>query len=182
MASLKYLDPITGEYKKVASGGGGTSIPASDTEPASGNYWLDTSEEGGTYYTAGEVDNMLAALPKGVQMDLLWENPDPTVNFDAQTISLDFSGYDDVCVKALNSTSGDTLIDARTEVGKSGVLVKIASSSSEGWYIMLQTRAFTVRDTSIQFGITEYGRDGGYVNDRTDLIIPYKIYGIKGVQ
>lgn len=45
MASLKYLDPITGEYKKVASGGGGTSIPASDTEPASGNYWLDTSAD-----------------------------------------------------------------------------------------------------------------------------------------
>ena len=39
--------------------GGGVDIPASDTEPATGNYWLDTSAEGGTYYTAGEVDTLL---------------------------------------------------------------------------------------------------------------------------
>lgn len=39
--------------------GGGVDIPASDTEPATGNYWLDTSAEGGNYYTAGKVDALL---------------------------------------------------------------------------------------------------------------------------
>ena len=61
MATLKYLDPVTGEYKKIASGGGGTSIPAQDTEPATGNYWLDTSENPeNNYVTKDEVADLIA--------------------------------------------------------------------------------------------------------------------------
>ena len=44
MATLNYLDPKTGEYKKVVvpGGGGGVDIPASDTPPEKGNWWLNT--------------------------------------------------------------------------------------------------------------------------------------------
>ena len=49
-----WIDP-----DEEGEGGGGVDIPAQDTEPATGNYWLDTSAEGGTYYTAGEVDTLL---------------------------------------------------------------------------------------------------------------------------
>ena len=166
MATLKYLDPVTGEYKKIASGGGGTSIPASDTEPATGNYWLDTSEEGGTYYTAGEVDNMLAALPAGMQMDLLWENPDYAADFATQTVELDLSEYDMVFIQC-NSTSALALI---------GRTAHLTASTSHTIF-----RSFNVSSTGVVIGdgklVGTYGNST--YTTRNDLVRPYRIYGVK---
>jgi hypothetical protein len=52
--------PIYYNGKIVAGSGGGSisggvDIPASDTPPADGNYWLDTSEEGETSAPEGFV-------------------------------------------------------------------------------------------------------------------------------
>ena len=79
MATIKYLDPETKEYKSLSMGGGGVNIPAQDTEPETGNYWLDTSADGGTYYTAGEVDTLL-------------ENKADAINKATITLSTDWIG------------------------------------------------------------------------------------------
>lgn len=173
MASLKYLDPITGEYKKVASGGGGTSIPASDTEPATGNYWLDTSEEGGTYYTAGEVDNMLAALPAGLTMDLLWENPDPTAEFAAQKIELDLSIYDLVMIAFRHSTSEKSGSQSLASVGGAFTSRAISVNASSK---VIYARSYTAISTGVSFN-SAYVYETGTTS--TAGLIPAQIYGIK---
>lgn len=75
MSTLKFKNPETGLWETVGmgGGGGGTSIPASDTEPSSGNYWLDTSVDGEaalTSYTKEEADERFAPAGFG-----LGENP-----------------------------------------------------------------------------------------------------------
>lgn len=184
MASLKYLDPITGEYKKVASGGGGTSIPASDTEPATGNYWLDTSEEGGTYYTAGEVDNMLAALPAGVQMDLLWENPNPQEVFASQTLAVNSTDYDLLLVLGSYDTTEIRLasfafIEAKTDdIRRSHLTLSMPYNSASGYII--GTRMMRRLDNeNLEIWDNEQVQAGSYTASFNNRNIPYRIYGIK---
>lgn len=54
MPVFKYRDPNSGEWINVAGGGGGAAnIPIQDEPPASGDLWVDTSEEGAS---GGSVD------------------------------------------------------------------------------------------------------------------------------
>ena len=47
---FKYVDDAIANIEPGSGGGsGGIDIPASDTAPAEGNYWLDTSEDGKEY-------------------------------------------------------------------------------------------------------------------------------------
>lgn len=115
---------------------------------------------------------------------LLWENASPTSAFAPQTIALDLSAYDSVCITARRGTGdGDSYINPSTTVniGENGELITVNIGSVGGFYLMICVRYFTVTENGITFGSVDYGREVGYTGDRLDLVIPVRIYGIRGV-
>ena len=176
MATLKYLDPITGQYKPVSSGGGGTSIPASDTEPTTGNYWLDTSEEGGTYYTAGEVDNMLAALPAGLTMDLLWENPDRTVGLGAQSIPVDCSDADFVVGVCMNGADHGGNIVSFCKVGEGMNFFGVYGTTPHNRRVFIYEDHIQIEDVDM---FKSYNTTGDPPSNDQGRILPLYFYKIK---
>ena len=99
---------------------------------------------------------------------LLWTNPTPTSAFGAQTISLDLSQYKYVLVVTKSSTAED--YKPRTSI----VLpvletydqpISIATTGSSTY------RAATANANGITFGNN---------SSRNSILIPYRIYGIKG--
>lgn len=108
----------------------------------------------------------------GIDMDLLWTNPDPTSSFVAQTISLNLSGYDYVYV-IVRATTGESHFGSYiVPVGASQELLCVATT-------YLRKRNATVSTSGITF-------DGGYNqasistwDSNTSSAIPYQIYGIR---
>ena len=121
-----------------------------------------------------------------VEMDLLWENASPTSSFTAQTISVNILGYDailvDFNVAADHSLSSAYFAD-RNRVEKSiitenGVLrATHARYTSDAVYVVM-------RDFKPYFDTNTIAFELGYQNgvEKPRMMIPYKIYGIKGVQ
>lgn len=140
MASLKFLNPETGEYEKIG-------IPSPEAS--------------------------------GVQMKLLWENPNPTSAFAAQTISLDLSKY--TCV-LISYKAYKTYTAIQRSIGFKGEIVELATTETRKK--MTQTNASFSRDAEItETGIIiskgyehEYT---GNLRDNNDIIIPVEIYGIE---
>lgn len=112
----------------------------------------------------------IAYVNGGVKIDLLWTNPSPTQNFNAQTLSLDSTGYDMLMITAKNVPGGGVYYNNLIYKGMTEQQF-IASFSSDG----VDRRGITsVTDSSIVFNT-------GYVNATSGAgyAIPYKIYGIK---
>lgn len=111
----------------------------------------------------------------------LWENPDPTAEFGAQTINLDLSKYTMVCISYRLSTT-------TTQESVFYILMNTAfrafvfSNISGSGYIDIRSRTATVSATGVQFGTATTKAcnvaDAGEVNNI--YVIPIKIYGIKG--
>ena len=148
----------------LESGGGGGEIPIQDTEPG-GNWWLDTSEES-------------PAINTGMTMKLLWENPNPTSSFAAQTITMDLSMYDSFLVVAHTSSS------------LAGCVYTFVYEKTDKDYYLLftgaggvaQRRAIRILDSYVTFAkCQQYSMSNGSESEANDKIIPYRIYGIKGV-
>lgn len=98
---------------------------------------------------------------------LLWQNPNPTAAFAAQTISLDLSDYDVVQIDVYLTANG--MISTRfTEVGFQGEAGGLGSGGDR------YTRNANVTTTGVAFTV---GKSNG--TDNTSACIPYKIYGIK---
>lgn len=99
---------------------------------------------------------------------LLWTNPSPTTEFQAQTVDLDLSDYGAVMVVFKQSTVTSAYIAG---IGIKDVLnqtiFRIGTSS-------IADRRFTPSDTGIQF--TACYDDAHRA--RADLMLPYKIYGV----
>lgn len=112
----------------------------------------------------------------GMKMELLWENASPTSEFAAQTISLDLSNYDAIDLYYRTYTSFDMNTGYyRCPVGKN----QRATTSSEFIYI----RDCNTTIHGVTFRDAEYVATYGSANYTTynSILIPIKIYGIKGV-
>lgn len=155
----------------------GASAP---TDPAV-DIWLDTDEPGMSAVSSvngrtGPVvldAPVVGAMSKWVK---LWENASTTSAFSAQTISVDLSDYDFVCILYYDSTPAThTTRSFFAEVGTNGML------DCTETHIM--RRSATVNTSGVVFGNGTYM--GAYpsatMTDYNDFCIPYKIYGIKGV-
>lgn len=107
----------------------------------------------------------------GVGIDLLWTNSSPTSAFGAQTVSLDLSSYQMVLVMARVSTDYSGIFSNINTVGTTGWL-------AGGWGSLNNVfhREYTVSTTGIYFY-------GGYYKTsyNTSYVVPYQIYGIRGV-
>lgn len=112
--------------------------------------------------------------------ELLWTNPAPTSVFDAQTLSIDLSGYESVIIQAKGWYSENNYTPLKIMIPKDGKPHVIVGNQSDytgnmsaytyTWY----ARTVTLTNNSIIFS-------SGYVTGvngaRSDACIPLKIYG-----
>lgn len=115
------------------------------------------------------------------KMKLLWENASPASGFDAQTISLDLSEYQFVLIyfdtHATTGTFKGYYSSTIAKVGKPGLQ---CNNGEAGTYII--TRAFAVTTNGIEFTLAFYAKTyAGELKNTPNCLVPYQIYGIKGV-
>ena len=117
---------------------------------------------------------------------LLWENASPRSVFASQTIDLDLSGYDAVEIVFVRDTSSSGNVYTFTEKikkWKASYVHTLLNPNSSDPETALSRIVPSIQDTGILF-------DDGYSKIMTSMpmasidnsiMIPYKIYGIKGV-
>ena len=136
--------------------------------------------EGGT-----NADTAEAALENlgGTSKKLLWVNPSPNSSFLAQTLELNLTGYDELDIFCLMISNGQQR-NFHTKVLKGGtgqLTAPMVTSASNG--IVLRVRPITsVNDSGITFSGGYVGEAGKAEASNNYLCVPFKIYGIKGVQ
>ena len=136
------------------------------------------------YRIYGVRNNLTSLLSPSVKIDKLWTNPSPTASFDAQTISLDLSNYDEVEIKYAGSTSW-TVDDSITVKKERRAYASIVAGnaglqSTSNTVLYLGNRTFTVSDTGVVCSAGYALTSGGsYVSSANNVCIPIEIYGIK---
>lgn len=140
-----------------------------------GKYTLD--------FTASEINERLGKLDNmPISKTLLWENASPSSIFEAQTINLDLSKYDEVHIESTMYRGNGTIRTNIIRMGYVGYLLEIVEALSEN-ATYITGRSASVNKTGVEFG------GGGYeyitTGTRTangSYAVPLRIYGIKGVQ
>lgn len=126
-------------------------------------------------YVTGEVIGAEVEL-----MKLLWENPDPTAEFAAQTIALDLSGYDDLYVIYDWAVGNNYLYSQLVPIDDGRYCLSGAypsGTASEGSASIV--RQVTFGNSGIVFSDAGMGYTGSGRTTRNNMCIPLKIYGIK---
>ena len=111
----------------------------------------------------------------GISMTLLWTNPDDTVNFAAQKISLDLSSYGAIGIVPRFGVGTRTIMPMQIfeiDDGTEHNMITIQSAS----YNRTGGRAFTVDSTGVDFEGGNYNGSSG-----NNYALPIKIYGIRGI-
>lgn len=129
----------------------------------------------GQYSRSDHVHAMPTADDVGAmsKWDLLWTNASPTSVFAAQTVALDLSGYDAVLIDvncAYETPDFGTCFVCM--VGR-GVYMDVWNPAQSNKY----HRQAVVATTGVTFGQGYFGTGAN-----NNCAIPYRIYGIKGVQ
>lgn len=125
-------------------------------------------DSAGRLSATGGGSGVAAAGIGSAGMKLLWENPDPTAGFAAQTIELDLSQYSNLMIVFRMSTTFATYDSVFTSVGTKFVMDSgYADSTSD------MGRYGTSSETGISF-------EGGYLGAgaNNNYAIPYQIYGV----
>lgn len=116
-------------------------------------------------------------------MKLLWENPNPTAEFGAQTIELDLSGYDECLIEYNGTTAWNVYSSIAISKGKSFFATvsagNLGAQASNSTTIYTTNRLFTMNDDGIVCSNGYAMTSGGSVvaNDGR-ACIPYRIYGV----
>lgn len=103
----------------------------------------------------------LLTTSDGIQIVKLWENASPTSAFENQTLTLDFSSYDLIIVLFNLDSNGRSVSSAIVPVGHPGISAYANN-----------VRYFLSHTNDIQFDS---------VLPSSAVMIPYVIYGVKGV-
>lgn len=119
--------------------------------------------------------------PSGISMTLLWTNTSPTSSFAAQTIALDLSAYDAVFIIANSNTSDFPAMPTSFGIiGGGTCCIDYAYACGSAGLSGIMARVFIPTSTGVEF-------EGGYIanftanyNTADNLLVPQKIYGIKG--
>ena len=162
----------------------GTAVNATQLNGKSADLYMLKTDTAADSAKLGGVEASeyakLTDIPANVNsstMDLLWENASPEYSFGAQTITLDLSDYVLILIILKNDTKANRLT---SQIAKVGYEVQYSfnfaysqTSLDHGYFT---GRMITINTDSIVFG---GGKRGGEVAD--DRMIPWFIYGIKGV-
>lgn len=111
-------------------------------------------------------DGTISASASAFTIDLLWTNGSPSSNFAAQTLAIDFTGYDlilvDCCASTANTTKRSSIV---TDYGCS----------------FCGNNGTSVISRDMHFDSTGLVITDGYLNAavHNEVFIPYKVYGIK---
>lgn len=116
------------------------------------------------------------ATAKVKLMKLLWENPDPSAEFAAQTITLSSDDYDILMCVTIMSTSSQTYTQASfASKDKNGMTLDLAAASNgDLWTRFIARTSDTVLSVG---GCSKWNNGSSSISN--DLLIPYQIYGIK---
>jgi hypothetical protein len=102
---------------------------------------------------------------------LLWENPSPTEEFAAQTVSLDTAGYKRFILIVKSSTSDDHFWEHTISEKNLNTNIHVEDLSNGS---RIDTRMVLISDT--QMVVSKYTEDTEF---RNRYCIPYKLYGFK---
>ena len=127
-------------------------------------------------YMDGATGNVQAQLDGKVTITKLWENASPASSFAAQTISVSVAGYDFFIVRSRNG-SGNNYNSA---IVFPSVTHRLTMVTTNCYYREI---TFNSTGNNVTFGNCSLYEDYGSTNGITknDAVIPYEIYGIKGV-
>jgi hypothetical protein len=105
----------------------------------------------------------------GGMYDLLWENPNPTTAFAAQTIALDLSGYDAVEIDFYNGTT------YKGRVGTENMNAVYVNSSGR----VVANRWFSVLPTGVTVTDSQNSTANATAVTNNNVLVPYRIYGVR---
>lgn len=154
----------------------------SGTDPAN-NFYGDLTLNGGSIYTAPEVDTALAA--KQNKLVKIWENSSPTSAFAAQTILNDgtIADYDLFAIKfkeQSTSTGSSEFVFWYTKTsGSNTTTARWVSLSSSN--IIFNTRSFSITDSGgISFNAGQrYTQGSSSATTNNAYMVPLEVYGLK---
>lgn len=142
-------------------------------------------------YIDTAIQQLVTMFGDCAKIKKLWTNASPTSNFAAQTISLDLSDYDFVKIEYLMATDGKTdgvynynyVYACECPVGKTCILDFVGSQYGGTSYTPTSNaRRAKVIETGIQFGTAIQKAMGSTTaTTNSNTIIPFAIYGVKGV-
>ena len=113
-----------------------------------------------------------------IRMELLWENASPASSFEAKTISLGVDIPEQFMVIFRITTAGSSCVGSPIFSGR-GVGYYALAMNSNG---LLVSRQFVANDNgNMQFFAGKTYSTYGTAAENNAYMIPYKIYGIKGV-
>ena len=122
-----------------------------------------------------KVENIINEIVEPV---LLWTNPDPTSNFQYQTVNVDGTDYDGYIVEIRNHISDNST--AACFVPKSTQRRLIAAYNNSASVIYGWREILSATDTTVGFAF------GGYINSNiysmvedTKYGVPTRIWGVK---
>lgn len=112
----------------------------------------------------------------GAGMRLLWENPNPTAEFAAQTISVDLSDYDAAYIPVMSS-AGNVVDAIFADVGGATSYCQWVNLSTN---LVARQRGATATATGVVFASCVSRTQGSSSNTTTNgQLLPYRIYGVK---
>ena len=116
---------------------------------------------------------------------LLWSNPSPRYSFDAQSVPLDFSGYDgiEVLFHEYDDSTDNTIISSGYipldfQYKSDGSALPLYGQGTLARGIVTYYRCFYVHPTGIDFEVANVFDDGN-PSLGPAYVIPYRIYGFK---
>ena len=161
MSKLKIKNGNT--WEEVPAGGVG--VPSGGTQ---GNVLVKTGSA--DYSTGWGTASDIGAMSKWVK---LWENASPSSAFAGQTISIDLSGYDLVAICGW--------YNAATQI-QSWSFVSVPGTGWMYHYVNYRQRRDVFASVSgVSFGNGNEAAQTGDLYTNNSVMIPYRIYGIKGV-
>ena len=128
------------------------------------------------FFNANTVASGVDAPVIGFDMDLLWENANPTSNFSAQTINADLTDYGQILVVFRQATSTVYVNKISLLIPDKGVPYAVTALVSS----YLRIRSATATNSGVEF--TKNQNMQTYTSSLTDdnsCLIPVAIYGIR---
>ena len=118
----------------------------------------------------------------GLNKKLLWENASPSSVFTTQTITIDLSDVDSILLITRATNSASNTINRIIDVGDIGIINGLLEvNSSENVAFMRRTFEVGVNGVLVNNSFMKKGVTGS-TESSGKYIVPFRIYGIKGVQ
>ena len=121
------------------------------------------------------LESQVSSLAARGAMTLLWTNPNWKIDFSAQTVSLDLSGYTAIMVVFAYAKSQPNRRGTQTQLVDGATYTFEAPHTSAGNYWF--RREVTASETGVKFGTGGYMEDGSFQGGNL-YTMPLYIYGI----